>query len=284
MKKLSFLAFLLIFQFSFAQNIAFSDPGLKSFLVNAFCVDTVPSGSGSYFPLDFNGDQEIQVSEAEAALYVTVSTFNSNNFVIKSVDDLKFLKNLKQIIIGRNDSLFRVDNLGLGLDSLKVLLFNYGSLQHIDLSNLPPMDAIEFDNVQNLDYLNLRNGSAPSQLIFQNSGNIAFACVDSLSFEYYEVALNMAPGRTPTTNCALSVPKPSAILFFDAFPNPTTGMIHIESENLLDRILVVGTDGKLLKEISAPAGPIDLSPFPRGIYSLIGFSGDAISVKRVVKH
>ncbi len=90
--KLLFILFLL-FQFAGAQNITFSDPVLKEFLVNGtinFSQD--PNNFVSYPPIDANDDGEISTTEALNVIGLDFYYLN-----ITDLEGLQYFTNLKVI-------------------------------------------------------------------------------------------------------------------------------------------------------------------------------------------
>lgn len=70
-----------------------------------------------------------------------------------------------------------------------------------------------------------------------------------------------------SSNTALSTPLSKEKV--DVFPNPTTQMLNIQGNDIY-RIEIIATNGQLLKTITSPKKnlQIDLSTFPKGVYSL----------------
>lgn len=64
-----------------------------------------------------------------------------------------------------------------------------------------------FEDVFDIDYLNLKNGSfASNTFSLFYSENIQYACVDSIAAEYNEVQQHIAIGETLSINCVNSIP------------------------------------------------------------------------------
>lgn len=67
------------------------------------------------------------------------------------------------------------------------------------------------------------------------------------------------------------------------YPNPTTGMITVTSDNL-QQITVINNLGQILSHsiTDSPKATIDLTSFGRGIYTLMIQTGDGVKAKKVV--
>jgi hypothetical protein len=64
------------------------------------------------------------------------------------------------------------------------------------------------------------------------------------------------------------------------YPNPTSGLVHLDVEDL-DKVIVYDFNGKKVKELVSPK-QIDLSDFQKGIYYLRLFINDEIRHKKII--
>ncbi|MEP1804251.1 T9SS type A sorting domain-containing protein, partial [Nonlabens ulvanivorans] len=135
MKGLILVVMLLFTSFSFSQNIQFSDPDLKAFLLNgAFLSQSDTDGDGIADSLmDLDNDGEISVAEADLVIAIELQDLPS--FSIQSISDLSQFINLRD------------------------LSFFSFTISNPDLSNLPNLEKLEIysDNVQNVDLTQLNN-------------------------------------------------------------------------------------------------------------------------------
>ncbi len=68
------------------------------------------------------------------------------------------------------------------------------------------------------------------------------------------------------------------------FPNPTSGIINIQSEQAIDSVAIYDTFGKMVRQISdAGLTRIDISDFPQGLYFLRLTSNATTIVKPVIR-
>jgi PKD repeat protein len=67
------------------------------------------------------------------------------------------------------------------------------------------------------------------------------------------------------------------------YPNPTNGLLNVEAENLT-AVKIVNASGSVVKEISSMdwSGPIDLSPYAKGVYFVNLILEDEIRIKKVI--
>lgn len=73
---------------------------------------------------------------------------------------------------------------------------------------------------------------------------------------------------------------------FNIYPNPTNGLITIESENNADNIAIYNSNGQLIyNEYQVQAGQtkIDLSDFEDGVYIIRFIAGDTIETRKIIK-
>ncbi|WP_298137295.1 T9SS type A sorting domain-containing protein [Flavobacterium sp.] len=158
--KLLFLFFLL-FQMSNAQNITFTDPVLKNFLVNSSInFSTDPNNIISYPPIDANGDGEI--SQAEALNVIGLSFYYTD---ITNLEGLQYFTNLKVF------SSYYVNFTTFNQPSLV-------NLEELSLSNSVGSGALAFVNVSN--NTNLVKFQCSGDLItsLDLSNNVALKVVD----------------------------------------------------------------------------------------------------------
>lgn len=73
-----------------------------------------------------------------------------------------------------------------------------------------------------------------------------------------------------------------------ASANPTDGLVRVNIHTSLDRVRVLGLDGRVVMETAvggnAAQVELDLTTFPAGIYMLECFSGEISTAMRVVKY
>ena len=133
---------LLVFTFSNAQIVDIPDANFKNALVNTNCVDT--NGDGNVdSDADINNDGEIQVSEAEAVLYLNVTSEN-----ISSLEGIQSFINLEDLLCGSNN----ITSLNLSQNSNLIWLFGYeNQLTNLDVSQSPNLEYILIDNNQLTD-------------------------------------------------------------------------------------------------------------------------------------
>ena len=267
---------------SSAQNIDFTDLNLKQFLINENCIDLDDDGYPD-INADLNNDGEIQLSEA---LNITNLTFNyfPDNYHVASVQDLSLFANLQELFIFHFDSLEEFSL--IGLDNLtRLLLSSCLSLKHIDISDLNTLDNLRIEDIADLDYLNLQNNNFPSEVfsLFYTE-NIQYACVDDISEEYNEVLFHMAPGVLPSIECNLGVLNQEANIGFVVYPNPTNGILKIDSTTFESfQAIVFDVNGREVYSMNENNKVIDLSFLSSGVYFLQLKMTHYSIIKRIIK-
>lgn len=156
--KLLFLC-LLLFQLGTAQNITFTDPVLKEFLINnAINFNTDPNNLITYPPIDANNDDEI--SQTEALSVIGLDFYYAN---ITDLEGLQFFTNVKAITTYyANFPVFNQPNL-VDLERLSLLnSVGFTALTTLDVSNNTNLITLQCssDLITSLDLSNntfLRN-------------------------------------------------------------------------------------------------------------------------------
>jgi hypothetical protein len=257
---------------SWSQIINFTDLELKSYLINEPCVDTttVPNNNGiGHMDVDINNDNEIQVSEALLVKKMLIRDFD-DNYSIQSIQDFSQFKNLTLLSVREIDDIVDISN--LNLDSLKSLFISQCSgLKRIDISDLVGLtESLRLENLGDLDYLNIKNGSVAKAFSLFYTENTKYACVDSIAKEY-DMFYNhggMLPGVSPSINCVTSIDdEVSMSQEIQIYPNLVEDYFSINSNNEEVReVLVFDISGRLVKSVVSGFEYIDISNLKKGIY------------------
>ncbi|MEE9349518.1 MAG: T9SS type A sorting domain-containing protein [Flavobacteriaceae bacterium] len=256
-------------------------------MINESCVDTTNDGFYDT-DVDLNNDNEIQVSEALNVLKLEIYDFN-DDYLISSLLDINSFTNLNNLRIVANDNIEEISN--LSIDSLSSLIISECyNLRIIDLSSLTNLsDLLGIEYINNIDYLNIQNGSVSELFYIFYSSDILYACVDNIAEEYNEVSWNMVSDPPTTDNCTvLNVNTENHLAqFVDIFPNPTTGIIQIDAkEEPITKIELYSKLGHLVfvKE-DAEIHSIDISNLDNGIYFLkISSQNNFKGIKKIIKN
>jgi hypothetical protein len=81
----------------------------------------------------------------------------------------------------------------------------------------------------------------------------------------------------------ISAPIP-AEPHFAAYPNPTTGVVQLESDLSILRIEIQDLSGRTIQQLDGHPTQLDLSRFASGVYFLqLTFEGGGVTVKKVVR-
>jgi poly(hydroxyalkanoate) depolymerase family esterase len=112
------------------------------------------------------------------------------------------------------------------------------------------------------------------------SGNVSVTETNSVSCLVGPLSLFVTVGSTTGIN-QLSVNSNQ----FTVYPNPTDGIIHIQSTGVLQTVKVFNFLGEIVQQsiINSSESSIDLSSYPAGIYTLsIQEDGKAPSIRKVI--
>jgi uncharacterized repeat protein (TIGR01451 family) len=123
-----------------AQIINIPDAALKARLCNSYCASQDPLNPEiASWHVDTNSDGEVQLSEAQAVIGLTISTSNLNNTGdITSLAGLEYFTNLKVLLCsGNNFPAFTVAS-----TSLEKLECDHCQVQSLDLSGTPNLKTL----------------------------------------------------------------------------------------------------------------------------------------------
>lgn len=201
MKKRYVFILVFITAFAQAQIVNIPDTDFKNALVNTDCVDTNGDGIGDS-DADLNNDGEIQVSEAEAVLWLNVS----NNYIhslegIQSFTSLEYLgcvqnqltsldvthcPNLVNLLclwnqitsldVTQNPNLTKLDCHGNDITSLN--LIQNPSLEYLNCFD-NKLTSLDLTQNPNLKYLNCSINSITSLDVTQNPSLEELRCYDN---------------------------------------------------------------------------------------------------------
>jgi hypothetical protein len=263
----------------YSKTISFKDINLKQFLISENCVDTI--GNGTFVTdVDRNNDNEIDSLEALSVKYLSISDYD-NHYNIKSISDLTHFANLKSLWVHNVDSLLGIMN--LGLDSITTFRVNNHNLRAVDISDLIHLSNIRIENVDSLDYLNIKNGSLAGYFSLFYCENIQYACVDSIAGEYNAVASHMIVGNTPSINCTAGISEKDNDYSFKLSPNPTSGFLHINTVPVIDKIIIFSVIGNLVDEFMVVNEQVNISELVPGIYFVGINSPQGLIYEKVIK-
>ena len=81
----------------------------------------------------------------------------------------------------------------------------------------------------------------------------------------------------------LSTPAQEA-LYFEIFPNPSSGVLNIQSNQNFERLVICDLSGKQVFTIEAHQDNIDISHLTHGVYLVSIFTNGNVSTKKIVVH
>ncbi|MCK7589146.1 T9SS type A sorting domain-containing protein [Subsaxibacter sp. CAU 1640] len=284
--------------------------------------------------IDSNGDNQIQVSEAEQVTNLGSYMIGQS---ISSIEGIEFFINLTQLNVAGNQlttingvglenltNLTNINCIGNQIESIDITNFptlytlwcsdnplseiNLGAsdvfsyllcsntlLESIDFTTLPNGSALVCDNMPLLASINIKNGADISgccgnwYLQFDNCPNLNYICADESELYIAEYLANVY-GYTSLTidsNCGnLGVPEVDTNGEISIFPNPTNGLITIESSFILDKIIVYDMFGREVtsnKNRRTNDVQIRLDDLPSGIYILKLGTSNGEHFKRILK-
>jgi hypothetical protein len=125
-------------------------------------------------------------------------------------------------------------------------------------------------------------------LFYPISGETNQSYIPTVTGNYaVEISKNGCVDTSACLNVIVSILENEALTDIHIYPNPTTGKITVECENM-ERVEVVDITGKLIYEIASSLSPrndvleIDISAFSKGVYFVKVTSEDGVAVERIV--
>jgi hypothetical protein len=81
----------------------------------------------------------------------------------------------------------------------------------------------------------------------------------------------------------LSISHLEEVMNFKAYPNPTTGLVQLDSDDLILKLEVYSSSGRKIMEFKQPKGRVELKNLPSGLYFLTVSSANASKTFKLIK-
>ena len=152
-----------------------------------------------------------------------------------------------------------------------------------------------FDLELNYDYLYVYDGNdttAPDLSSGGFTGNTIPAPIQStasngaLTIKFYSDGGVVAPGYEATVSCeVLGVSDNSSFIDFSYYPNPTNGVVTLNSKNQMTELSIYNLQGRLLysQKVDGLSTSVDLSNFAQGAYFFTLKFGDKSVPFKIMK-
>ncbi|MBP9794110.1 MAG: T9SS type A sorting domain-containing protein, partial [Flavobacterium sp.] len=305
--------FITFAQVSIAQIINIPDANFKAKLLQADVdqyIAFTDGGSPAYrAKIDINNNGDIEVPEV-----LPIKALILNNCGISDLTGIEYFINLENLQpIFNNLTTINVST----LTQLKRLAVSHNQLTTIDVSNQtqlvdietsfnnfntldlssnPNLDILWCRNNPNLTYINLKNNrdqsftptSGSGNRCWYNVPNLVTVCADSsevVALQQFLTTCGNSSGITVTTNCLLDVEN-FEMVSYSIYPNPTSGILNIDSKIDLKSVAIYDVQLRLVNQIDHPYKnlTVDLSSFSSGCYFLKILSSEGVmSTKKIVK-
>ena len=275
------LVFLFLSYIANSQIVNIPDAAFKTALIEFVGVDT-------------NGDNEIQVSEAES--YTDELLIDANNtYFFSDITGIEaFIHTYSIFIIGNqistaplpsNSDLYELtlsNNYIQEIDvsvcpNLQKLFLDGNLLTTLDVSNNPSLLDISVANNPNLTYINMQNGNnmGLGTIDFSNLPNLATVCVDDLSFTDLTDLILSQVGHSVNfiDNCSnASSVQEDRLDTFRINPNPVRNVLAIDINAGINKVSIYDTTGKLI--ICGKQNNINTLNLDAGLYFIRVLTGD----------
>ncbi|OAB79977.1 T9SS type A sorting domain-containing protein [Cochleicola gelatinilyticus] len=307
MKTIYTFLLLVIYQsMAWGQILDIPDANFKNTLVNVHCVSEDFNATPNA-PVDSNNDGEIQLSEALMVEHLRIlsqdvsdltgleafANLKSFHLILNSVTTIDFSGNplIEELILEDNESvtlnllnnpLLRVLgcrwNNFTTLDlteniNLEVLNGNYNAFIDIDLSN--NVNLVDFDfSLTPITSINVQNENNDMlELIppFKGYESLEFICVDDSDSDIWDPFTELPANPTITEDCSLlNIEDNSFQNKIHVYPNPTSGLLSLETPEVLLRVVVSNMLGQVVLDLTmnedSTTNTIDFTGISKGMY------------------
>ena len=293
MKNTILISLLFFCSIAQAQIVDIPDANFKNALVNTNCVDINGDFMGDD-DVDTNDDGEIQESEAEAVLWLTVI-----NEDISSLEGIQSFTNLVRLYCQGNEiSIVDVSQ----SPNLEVLDCQNNAITDIDVTQNPLLEwlvcegnlitSLDLSYNPNLEWLystsnqftmlNLKNGNNINMYAMYATNNPYLTCIQVDNADYSNNAQGWFKDDIASfsEDCALNIID-FETLRFNLYPNPTNDILNIDSQLLIEKVQVYNMQGVLVKESFTKS--IDVSELSSGIYFIKVSNNVTSSTMKIIK-
>ena len=168
---------------------------------------------------------------------------------------------------------------------LEVISIEGNSLTSLDVSAHTSLTYLNAKSNQ-LTSLNVKNGNNTNLTNFWSTGNPNLSCVEVDNVAWSTANWTNIDGTTSfSENCAaLSVDEFNETTNFTVFPNPSTGIVTIESKSVIQEILIYDLQGRIVTTSIPNRKSVQMimPSLQKGIYLIQLKSEKSISSKQLV--
>ena len=252
--------------------------------------------------INTNGDDEIQVTEAEAvtgqiqAAGQGITDLTGIEAFIYLTDLRVHYNNLASVDLSENvylEQLHIQHNHLTSVDLSTHQMLDMVRAQNNDLTSLDVSanTALRYLEVSNnaLTELNVKNGNNENMYRFLAQGNPDLACiaVDDAAYAGDEWSAYVDAGVSFSEDCSgassrLAVGGLESSLEVSIFPNPSAELMRVSANEKLDAMYLYSATGAEMN-VRFANGEADIRHLKKGIYFLKVFKGDEVSTVRFVK-
>lgn len=298
MKSTFLLALFFFCVIAQAQIVDIPDANFKNALVNTLCVDI----DGDYIgddDVDTNDDGEIQVSEAEAVLWLNVIGMD-----ISSLEGVQSFTNLIRLYcqgngiididVSQHQNLVVLDCQNNEISSLDVshnpnlewLVCEGNYITSLDLSYNPNLKWL-IANANHLTSLNVKNGNNHNMMTMTAYNNPNLNCIEVDNGDYTN---SQTCGDFPSwckddwaeysEDCTLGTEEFNTFNF-NIYPNPVNHSFNIHTQFPIEKVQIYSLQGILIKE--ANTNNMNVSELPSGIYFVKASNNGRHQTKKLIK-
>jgi len=200
--------------FSNGQIVNIPDANFKNALINTLCVADDATSCEGFFPVDIDGDGEIQVGEAEIVSHLCVWGQD-----IASLEGIQAFINLESLHVEQNN----LTEIDVSQNTLLKVLYCFGnSISSIDLSSLPDLEVLQISG-NNLSTLVTNNNPKLRELNCIINQITSLDLTENLDLQTLVASNNQLTQIDITQNSVLDI--------FDVGTNQITGSMDFSQNS-----------------------------------------------------
>ena len=161
----------------------------------------------------------------------------------------------------------------------------------IDLSQNHQLEIIRVGGNYNLTNLNIKNGNNGNiENMYAKATNLICIVVDDVNADFPDCLLSNSEGwckdesvfYSEDEDCSLGI-EDYKNNSFTLYPNPTKNTLFIESQDLIETVIIYNPQGQFIKKEETSTSRIDVSNLASGLYFVQVESNGVIIIKKFIK-
>jgi len=267
-------------------------------------LNTLEISNTNLATIDLSQNTNLLALQANTLAFTSLDISNNTQLQIlditsTNITSLDLTNNSNLRLLEMADTLFTTFDPSV-LPALQYIDFSLTPITHINFSENPSLCFV-FAISDELETVNLQNGNntvfgsgqdcivsagfttfSASAEVFLAGNNLSSICVDDIA--YAEENFLITDDVTYFEDCLLSIDD-SSLSDISLYPNPTNGILNLDTTTPIQQINIYNTFGQLVREIQNDQGirQVDLSTYDSGLYFIEVTAAQGKNSFRVIK-